>query len=1028
MKKLLSLIMIITMFCSLIQPINSVAASYIAGYEEDFDNLLNWKLSQSGAISLKDGAIVTSGQDVPSAYLKGDFVKWGKYVFTTEFSCSFTNQGNWMRIYLGGFSLLIRSGWISYLRDGETENRLGEFKVENDKHYLLKVERDDDVATVYVMATDDNRYKEIGTITGLSNDSNYGVSALNTVIKFYDFKFESKTKSPISFDNAFYNIAVGKSEKLNVISDNAVKEYTVDNTELAEIESDGTLTAKASGTVNVTVTDEKGNTSKTVVNCIVMADTIQLANKTLNLRVGESADLSATVLPSNTADKKLIFTTDDSSIVAIHGSSEKRRNIEAISPGTAKVKVTAEMGGAYAECVVNVTERYEKQERYANIKVDGMVQPLNKTIWGPNWEQLRLVSQTNDFVTERELEVFRDLKIKSSRGPGGTESNKWLPLEGTSHSSANSLYKRGKDLNGFYIEDLYTMPETLDIPQIVNLQITYNTIEDIKEIVKRIRAVTDKTILLELGNEYYDKGGMEYFATAQDYMDRCREVAKAVRSIDDNVKIGVIIIERAMEKRIVSDPNNQMKEGDNGVMWGETFIGRIYNWNSIVAQNADVYDAVMPHAYAELANTNGLTQEDMVNHLAASSKEIYEGLLYQSMQFPGKEIWVTEWGSLGGAIFTEKDLEERARMNFLKLPGQALHHIERLFDMVKTGTVTFAGYHSPMDSQGFGIVQSINGVYEKLPNYYTFKQAGEIIDRNEYFYDLDVSGGGSETRKLYFTQNFTQDVNNVVAYGFGDDDSIKEVLLINHTPDDMVVSIDNLKMKKTWEYGNGLEPFEGWGKKILQGSWTSLPITNPEPKVNFGDEFGDSVTLPPYSAVSVDVMGDMELINSARTLPTTTNAQQYKDQNTGDITESLMLEINNPIAYNNGQKLKIDVDNDNVVPQIFEDRTFVPIRFIAEAFLCSVEYENGVITIVNEGNDIKLTVGKTEAIMNGKPLTLNAAPFIAEDRTLVPIRAISEILAKQVYWINDGYIVISDSILDMENEENINKIKSIFKK
>ena len=98
-----------------------------------------------------------------------------------------------------------------------------------------------------------------------------------------------------------------------------------------------------------------------------------------------------------------------------------------------------------------------------------------------------------------------------------------------------------------------------------------------------------------------------------------------------------------------------MKEGDNGIMWGETFIGRIYNWNSVVAQNSDVYDAIIPHAYAELANTNGMTQKNLVDHLAASCEEIYEGLLYQSMQFPGKEIWVTEWGSLGGAVFQESD-------------------------------------------------------------------------------------------------------------------------------------------------------------------------------------------------------------------------------------------------------------------------------------------------------------------------------------------------------------------------------------
>lgn len=883
-----------------------------------------------------------------------------------------------------------------------------------------------------MMAVDDNRYTELGTITGLANGSNYGVSSLLNTVTFYSFKFESKTKSPIAFDKAYYDIAVEKTEKLNLINESgsAIK-YEVDNTEIAEIDAEGNLKAKASGTVNVTATDASGNKAQTVVNCIVMATGIQLANSVLNLRVGETADLFASIQPSNSADKGMTFEVSDPKIIKLNGSAISRRNVEALSVGSATITVKSITGDAVAKCTVKVSEKYQTQTRSANLKVDGAVQKMHKTVWGPNWCQMTKQHSTNDFVTERELAFFKDLKIKSSRGPGGTESNWWLPLEGDAHESASSHMKRGKDLNGFFIEDFYEMPEELDIPVIVNLQVVFHTADDIKEIVRRIRKVTDRTIYLEFGNEYYDTTGMRWFKTCQDYMDRCREYAAAARSIDENVKIGVIILERAMEKRIISDPNNKMKEGDNGIMWGETFIGRIFNWNSIVAQNADVYDAVVPHAYAELANTNGMTQKNLMDHLAASCEEIYEGLLYHSMYFPGKEIWVTEWGSLGGAIFTEKDLEDRARMNFVKLPGQALHHLERLFDMIKAGSVTMASYHTPIDSQGFGLVNGLNNVSNPedaiLPNYHIFKQAGEIIDRNDVFYDLDCTGSGIEIAKLYFTQNVTQDVKNVVGYGFGDENTLKEVLLINHTPDEMVVSIDNLKLKKTWEYGNGSEPFEGWGKKVLKSTWTSMPVVNPDPKT-FNGDFEATVTIPPYSAVSADVQADMSAIDAARTLPKTSNAELYKEQNTGDIAKALVLEVNNPIAYSSLQKKQIDLTNDKVVPQIIDDRTFVPIRFIAETIGCIIEYEDGVINISDRGNEIEMTIGSTEAVMNGQPLTLNAAPVVIEDRTLVPVRAVSEMLAKQVYWVDGKYVVVSDQIIDAESEATIQKIRDIFSK
>jgi hypothetical protein len=47
---------------------------------------------------------------------------------------------------------------------------------------------------------------------------------------------------------------------------------------------------------------------------------------------------------------------------------------------------------------------------------------------------------------------------------------------------------------------------------------------------------------------------------------------------------------------------------------------------------------------------------------------------------------------------------------------------------------------------------------------------------------------------------------------------------------------------------------------------------------------------------------------------------------------------------------------------------------------------------------IKLTIGSTEAIINGEPYTLDAAPFIKPkvSRTLVPLRFVSEALGARV--------------------------------
>ncbi len=97
----------------------------------------------------------------------------------------------------------------------------------------------------------------------------------------------------------------------------------------------------------------------------------------------------------------------------------------------------------------------------------------------------------------------------------------------------------------------------------------------------------------------------------------------------------------------------------------------------------------------------------------------------------------------------------------------------------------------------------------------------------------------------------------------------------------------------------------------------------------------------------------------------------------------------------NGIQYKMDMP-----PEIVNSRTFVPIRVIAEAFGAEVGWDNATrtVTIKSDTNEIKLTIGKTTATVNGNPYTLEAAPYIKSSRTMVPIRFISEALGLYVSY------------------------------
>lgn len=97
----------------------------------------------------------------------------------------------------------------------------------------------------------------------------------------------------------------------------------------------------------------------------------------------------------------------------------------------------------------------------------------------------------------------------------------------------------------------------------------------------------------------------------------------------------------------------------------------------------------------------------------------------------------------------------------------------------------------------------------------------------------------------------------------------------------------------------------------------------------------------------------------------------------------------------------------NVLPKIENDRTLIPIRAIIEGLGAKIEWhETGEIEINKDGVEILLTIGRLSAVVGGKTVELDAAPKIENDRTLVPLRFITENLGSKVDWDGETYTVI----------------------
>ena len=85
------------------------------------------------------------------------------------------------------------------------------------------------------------------------------------------------------------------------------------------------------------------------------------------------------------------------------------------------------------------------------------------------------------------------------------------------------------------------------------------------------------------------------------------------------------------------------------------------------------------------------------------------------------------------------------------------------------------------------------------------------------------------------------------------------------------------------------------------------------------------------------------------------------------------------------------------------DRTLVPIRFVSEQMGASVDWEQDTKTAVikRDKDTIRYTIGSLKAFLNNDTIVFDSFGIIRDDRTLVPLRFISEMLACDVDWDKD---------------------------
>ena len=151
--------------------------------------------------------------------------------------------------------------------------------------------------------------------------------------------------------------------------------------------------------------------------------------------------------------------------------------------------------------------------------------------------------------------------------------------------------------------------------------------------------------------------------------------------------------------------------------------------------------------------------------------------------------------------------------------------------------------------------------------------------------------------------------------------------------------------------------------------------------------------------------------------------KDYSKTTTPRLAKAIVMMVDKYTAFVNNHSVKIDPNNLMVKPVIVDDRTLVPVRFIAESLGGTVTYDGatGKIGISANGKNVEMTLDETEMLVDGEVVTLDVPAQILHDRTMIPLRAMVEAVGKKVFWDDSGLIVISDNaaIFNPNTEQDV---------
>lgn len=300
-------------------------------------------------------------------------------------------------------------------------------------------------------------------------------------------------KTTLSLKNGdFYNLKV--TIKPSNASNKGLK-YATSNSKVVTIDKNGKLVAKGKGTATITITATDGSKKKATCkvtvtdNKVIVATSVNLNYSKLTINKGDTKQLTATVLPSNTANKTVTYSSSNSDIATVSASGL----VTARSAGTAIITAKTS-NGKTSTCTVVVNPTYAKLVSITgldsskikignSVTLKATVTPSDVTTKGVNWSSSNNSLATVDANGKVTFKVAGTVKITCASKDGKATSilTITIPKNEVIQESIDddTVYVKSINLTGLpnsvKVDDTFTLKTSITPSNATNKGVTWKS-------------------------------------------------------------------------------------------------------------------------------------------------------------------------------------------------------------------------------------------------------------------------------------------------------------------------------------------------------------------------------------------------------------------------------------------------------------------------------------------------------------------------------------------------------------------------